>query len=168
MPENLHTKYNTIKCTHFQSLVHPCIDYAMILKVMYFRGLWAILFNGITVHVFGRHFPWFWVCWTSLNDSHCIDWLLAIWQRWYLQINNKSDEEKIRRLLYITGTLICIFTMVVCNYTYCFIVMFLLLKQNLRNITTYKLFFSHVWRSSMYMATHYQNNICRRSNLEPF
>lgn len=46
--------------------------------------------------------------------------------------------------------------MVVCNYTYCFIVMFLILKHNLQNITKYKLlvlvFLSHVWISSMYMA----------------
>lgn len=161
-----HTKYCSIKCAHFQSLIHPGIDHTMILKMMSVRGLRAILFNCITVHVFGRHFPWFWVCWTAINGSHCTGWLLAWWQRWYLQIF-KSDEKK--GFLYITGKLICFLTRVLSNYPYCFVVMFLVnRKQILRDITKYKLFVSHVWISLMYMATHCQNNICRRSNLEPF
>lgn len=65
-------------------------------------GLWAILFDGITVHVFGRYFPWFWVCWTSINGSDCAGWLLTscIRQRWYLQINQIRRKKTNRKVYY--------------------------------------------------------------------
>lgn len=77
------TKYGSIRCAHFQSSIHPSINYAMILKVMSSRR--AILVYGFAVHVFGRYFPWFFVCWTLINVSRCRSWFLTKSKWWNLQ-----------------------------------------------------------------------------------
>lgn len=74
------TNYSSVKGTHFQSSVPPSIDDAMILELIP-PGLWAILFNWFTIHLFGSDLQGCGICWTFLNVSYCQNWLFTKCER---------------------------------------------------------------------------------------